>query len=132
MNILRLEPLGDHSDTLLCLIDGDAHSIQIHEAPEHLHYGIDTYDYDSTSKKIIANKYIRTFTKSGDTISLTGEGEHLDLAPCFRSESPRVLKMTKLAELIAKANNVTHIDSAEMGFEMTQGVGMVSFDRQTS
>ncbi len=30
-------------DTLLCLLEGDAYRVDIHEAPELLHYGIDDY-----------------------------------------------------------------------------------------
>ena len=50
------EPLGENSDTLLCLVDGDAYKVDIHEAPEHLHYGIDKYEYDASTKKITATR----------------------------------------------------------------------------
>jgi hypothetical protein len=132
LDILRFEPLGPNSDTLICLVDGDAYRVDIHEAPEHLHYGIDKYIYDEPTKTITANKMIHTFTKSGSTVELTGDILPLDLSNSFRSRSRRVLKMTKLAQQIAALNTVADIDSAEMGFEMTEGVGMVSFKKELS
>lgn len=131
LNILRFEALGPNSDTLLCLVDGDAYRVDVHEAPEHLHYGIDKYGYDPT-KGVTALKIIHTFTKSGSQVTLSGSTSPLDLSASFRSNSPRVLKMATLAGQIAALNNVTDIDSAEMGFEMTEGVGMVSFVKKSS
>lgn len=132
LDILRFEPLGSNSDTLLCLVDGDAYRVDIHEAPEHLHYGIDEYKYNAETKTVAAKKMIHTFTKSGDKVILTGNTEPLDLSRSFRPGSPRVLKMTTLARQIADLNKVEDIDSAEMGFEMTEGVGMVSFKKESS
>ena len=133
LDILRFEPLGPNSDTLLCLVDGDAFKVDIHEAPEHLHYGIDKYEYDSSTKKITATKMIHTFTKEGSKVILTGKTEPLERLPeAFRPNSPRVLKMTTLASQIAELNKPYPIGSAEMGFEMTQGVGMVSFKKDVS
>jgi len=139
--ILRFEPLGPNSDTLLCLVDGDAFRVDIHEAPEHLHYGIDKYEFDATTKKVTATKMIHTFTRSAlpsplpprrEQITLSGTTTPLDLSNTFRSSSPRVLKLAALASQIATLNNVSDIDSAEMGFEMTEGVGMVSFKKEIS
>lgn len=132
LTILRFEALGSNSDTLLCLVDGDADRVDIHEAPEHLHYGIDNYEYDAPTKKVRASKVIHTFTKSGSQVTLSGSTRPLDLSNTFRSGSPRVLKMANLASQIAKLNNIKDIDSAEIGFEMTQGVGMVSFKKEPS
>ena len=133
LDILRFEPLGPNSDTLLCLVDGDAYKVDIHEAPEHLHYGIDKYEYDASAKKITATKMIHTFTKEGSEVKLTGKVLPLDhLSEAFRPNSPRVLKMTTLANQIGDLNKPYVIGSAEMGFEMTQGVGMVSFKKEVS
>ena len=132
LDILRFEPLGPNSDTLICLVDGDAYRVDIHEAPEHLHYGIDKYEYDEAVKTVIANKMIHTFTKDGSKVTLNPEFVPLDLSNSFRSSSPRVLKMSTLAQQIAELNQVADIDSAEMGFEMTEGVGMVSFKKELS
>jgi hypothetical protein len=62
MTILRMERLGDHSDILLCLFDGDAYRVDIHEAPEHLHYGIDGYAYENG--KVTASKNLRSLPRT--------------------------------------------------------------------
>lgn len=132
LEIIRLEPLGDNSDTLLCLVDGDISRVDIHEAPEHLHYGIDTYSYDSKNHKVTADKVIRKFEKTGNNVTFTGKTITRDISSSFRSDSPRVLKASVLAKIIAEVNGTSGIDSAEMGFEMTQGVGQVSFNKDNA
>lgn len=132
LDILRFEPLGPESDTLVCLVDGDAYRVDIHEAPEHLHYGIDEYAYDPAKNTVTASKIIHTFTKTGSQVTLSRNTSPLDLSGSFRAGSPRVLKTGTLAGQIAALNKVTDIDSAEMGFEMTEGVGMVSFTKEAS
>jgi hypothetical protein len=128
--ILRLEQLGPRADTIICLLDGDAWQVDVHQPPEGLHYGIDSYALGNNT--VTANKMIHTFTRSGSTITLTKQAEPLKIGSCFRTHSPRTIMMSTLAGLIADMNNVETIDSAEMGFEMNQGVGMVSFMRSTS
>lgn len=133
LNILRMEQLGPGSDTLLCLIDGDAHQIDVHEAPEALHYGIDSYTYTDNPKSVDAVKQIQLFTKTGDQVTLSDTTTPLAIGSCFRTDkAPRVLKMSTLAAQIAGANSLPSIDAAQMGFEMTQGVGKVSFINQTT
>jgi hypothetical protein len=53
-----------------------------------------------------------------------------DISPSFRSSTTRVLNMKSLAGTISSANNGQTVDAAIMGFEMTEGVGMVSFINQ--
>lgn len=131
LTILRFEPLGDQSDTLLCLVDGDAYRIDIHEAPEHLHYGIDKYE--DKAGNISSEKIIHTFTQNGGDVKLSGETKPVTLDKTFRTSSPRVLKMASLGSQIAGVNpKGTVIDAASMGFEMTEGVGMVSFLKKDS
>lgn len=128
MTILRMERLGDHSDIILCLFDGDAYRVDIHEAPEHLHYGIDSYAY--SDGKVTAKKNVRSFTKTGDQVSIFQAPVPADIGGCFRAASPRTLKAKTLAETIQEKLQLSVFDSAEMGFEMTEGVGLVSFNRQ--
>lgn len=130
LDILRMEALGPNSDTMICLIDGDCQRIDVHEAPEVLHYGIDSYSYTANSQKVSATKVLHTFTLSGSQVSLSGNTVNMAMDNTFRSNSPRVVKMTGLAGQIASENNVQSINSAQMGFEMTEGVGMVSFIKQ--
>jgi hypothetical protein len=132
LKLLRLEQLGPESDTLLCLVDGDIYQVDVHEPPEQLHYGIDEYTRDTTSGSITANKKIRKFTRSGDDVQLSNDFVQLDLKSSFRTSSPRTVIMTRLAAAIAQANGIASVDSADMGFEMTEGVGQVSFVRRNS
>lgn len=132
LNILRMEQLGPNSDTLICLVDGDCQRIDVHEAPEVLHYGIDSYSYTAGSNQVSATKVLHTFTIANSQVTLSGDTVHMSMDNSFRTTSPRVVKMANLASQIASENNISSIDSAQMGFEMTEGVGMVSFIKQTS
>jgi hypothetical protein len=140
LTILRLEQLGPQSDTIICLIDGDAVQVDVHEPPEGLHYGIDFYEDQGGVR---ATKMIHTFTRSEQVpppppplkrsvITMSEDAEPLkDFNTCFRTGSPRTLMMTRVAELLSEANKGQAIDSAAMGFEMNQGVGQVSFLRRS-
>lgn len=147
LQILRLEQLGPQSDTLICLVAGDAYRVDIHEAPQALHYGIDCFQNGCTVRGLAATavKNLYTFgnaTKTDDgtttnSVTMSQTVTPTDISSCFRSISPRVLGMDSLSKLILQANlsvapppgttTPSSIDSAEMGFEMTEGVGMVSF-----
>ncbi len=140
LTILRMERLGPDSDTLICLVEGDMYRVDIHEAPEALHYGLDSFE--TAGDAITSEKTIYTFTKSGSpgdasvTMDLANP-KHLDLAAnnCFRATNDkRTVKMQTLANLIAQNQVVPlpAIDSSEMGFEMVEGVGMVSFYNKKS
>jgi len=137
LDIIRMELLGPCSDTLICFAAGDIYQADIHEAPEGLHYGID--EFDTTA----ATKNIHLFTKSGSTVTMSDTLVTLDLLgqSCIRSQTngtqttpTRTLKMSTLASLIASSQQpaLSGIDSSEMGFEMTEGVGMVSFLKSIS
>lgn len=132
LNILRMERLGPNSDTLICLIEGDAYRIDIHEAPEGLHYGLNSYS--DTGGRVNSEKTIFPFSKSGDpkhpSVTMdTANPKQLILNDYFRTSDPRTLNMAALGGYIAANQDpaLTSIDAAEMGFEMTVGVGMVSF-----
>lgn len=123
--VRRLDLLGEKSDTLFCLVEGEPYHIDIHEAPEVLHYGIDTYVPGATPT---ATKVLRTFTVSGGKITWTGITDPaVQIGDTFRGKQPRVVKMTALAAKVAASNGIKSVNSAEMGFEMTEGVGKVTF-----
>ncbi len=141
LTLLRLEQLGA-TDTMICLVSGDAYRVDIHEAPQALHYGLDCYDNDCTvqGNAALAVKNLYTFTiessaNAGSTttqqIKMSTTPTPTDVSTCIRTNNTRALDISTLAALIAKANNISSIDSAEMGFEMTEGVGMVSFFKTT-
>ena len=127
--VRRLDRLGPHGDTLFCLVHGDAYRVDVHEAPELLHYGIDDYQPPAAPGQApTAMKKLRTFTRGQDgTITIGSAFDPVPIGSAFRTRSPRVLRLTDLAAALATANKAGPIDSAEMGFAMTEGVGMVSF-----
>jgi hypothetical protein len=129
LDILRLEQLGPQSDTIICLIDGDAVQVDVHEPPEGLHYGIDSYNY--SNGVVEATKMIHTFERVGSVVKMSKNAVPLeDFNTSFRTASPRSLMMTTVANLLSAANKGQKIDSSEMGFEMNEGVGQVSFLRR--
>jgi hypothetical protein len=141
--VRRLDRLGPAGDTLFCLVHGDAYRVDVHEAPELLHYGIDTYQPPGAPGQApAAVKKLRVFRRQqGGTITFETSGQNPDdegtvpvqIGASFRTGSPRVLRLADLAAALGTANGAGTIDSAEMGFAMTEGVGMVSFfNRQMS
>lgn len=131
LDILRYETLGAASDVLICLVAGDAWQVDIHQPPEQLHYGIDRYA--TTADQASAEKTARDFTKTGNAVTLTDKVTKVDIGAAFRPGGQRVAGMAALAAMLAVARQPATpaapapLDAAEMGFEMTQGVGMVSF-----
>lgn len=125
LDILRYEQLGDSSDVVICLVAGDAYRVDIHQPPEQLHYGLDRYAL--TGGTVSATKNVHTFTVQDGTVTLNPDIAATDVSADFRPGGLRVAKMAGLGQSIAAANNITALDSAQMGFEMIEGVGMVSF-----
>lgn len=134
LNILRMERLSPSSDVLLCIVEGDAYRVDIHEAPEALHYGIDTYINEGGTP--FGTKKAYPFTKGGPlgNHSVTMDTDHpveieLKATTIFReNDGGRTINMAALAHLIGeKTSPDSSLDASEMGFEMIEGVGMVSF-----
>jgi hypothetical protein len=124
LRLLRTERLGPRAEVLLCLVDGVIARVDLHEPPEHLHYGIREYAV-AANGTVTASKMVYSFTRKpgagGDTISFDQQPTNTDLSDCFRAGAPRTMR---LADVAAKLKAV---NAAEMGFAMTQGVGLVSF-----
>ncbi|HEX3466219.1 MAG TPA: hypothetical protein VHS78_19380 [Candidatus Elarobacter sp.] len=131
LTVLRWETLGPSSDTLICLVDGEAYRADVHEPAEHLHYGID--EYSDVNGTISASKSVHTFTRDSSTgaVTMDPNGTNLDLSTSFRSLSPRTLRVADAATLIGNLSGAGALDSAELGFEMTEGVGVVKFVKET-
>jgi len=124
--VRRLDRLGEQSDTLFCLVEGEPYQVDLHEAPEALHYGIDSY-MPATDGAPSATKVLMKFTTTDGRITLLGKTDPLPIGDAFRSTSRRVLKLAEIAALVAKTNGRTAVNAADIGFEMTEGVGKVSF-----
>lgn len=134
--VKRMDRLGPDTDTVFCLVDGDAYRVDVHEAPELLHYGLDTYTTPTGGGPASAKKFVHAFDRAGDgTISFRKENGQpvildVDLSSSLRPTSPRVIDLSAAAQAIGAADNPTGAtpwDSAQLGFAMTAGVGMVSF-----
>ena len=151
MPILRFERLGPGSDTLLCLLDGPLYRVDIHEAPELLHYGIDSYSDDSGTITATKGLLPLSFTQitvgkkaTSYNISIPNDtATPVDIHQSFRSGDPRTLDIaslsapntlssTSLAGTVKTALNIPGaysdaFDSATFGMAMTEGVGLVKF-----
>jgi hypothetical protein len=131
LTMLRFERLGPTADTLICLVDGDLARAEIHEPPESLHYGID--QYAAMGGPVQASKEIHTFTtRPGGNVDLNPTPESKPIGEYFRKSSPRTLRIRALSVFIAGLSGLQQLDSAQMGFEMTQGVGLVSFVKRSA
>lgn len=126
--LLRMEVVGKSSDILICIADGKIVQADIHEAPQGLHYGIDSFN--DTGQPIPTKKIYPTFTKDSDSNVHFGDNAKVDIASCFRSASPRTMQVSILSQKLAAVNISpfnTIFDAAQIGYVMTEGVGMVSF-----
>lgn len=145
LEVKRLDRLGPDTDTLFCLVVGDVYRVDVHEAPELLHYGLDTYAAPVGGGAAQATKHVRAFDRDPDgTVTFrTEDGKpvilDVDLGPSLRppprgSSTPtRVIDLATAAAAIGAANDPhqpTALDAAQLGFAMTAGVGMVSFLRR--
>jgi len=131
LTLLRCEVLGPGADTLLCLVDGDAYRADVHEAPEHLHYGLDSYRDENGT--IAATKAVRSFTRDDKgNVTVSPTATTVDVSASFRTSAPRTLRIADLSSRLAQQSPpLSSLDSAEMGFEMTEGVGVVKFVRSS-
>jgi len=130
--IVRLERLGPSADTLTCIVDGEAAFFDIHEPPEHVHFGVQDYAPPATVPGVPeATKALRPFRQDKDgavTLSQDPAPPPTPVGAAFRARSPRVMNVAAMARLVA--SNVGHsVDAAQLGFEMTQGVGSARFAR---
>ncbi|WP_298739196.1 hypothetical protein [uncultured Chitinophaga sp.] len=137
LKILRFEALGAGADTMICLVAGDAYQVDLHEAPEQLHYGID--EYTVKDGVTAAAKVLRKFAVSGSEVTIGKDPVKKDISSCFRTSDHRTLNMKALADIVSDLKNnddsktpgsKVPVNASEMGFEMTEGVGKVSFIRK--
>ena len=93
----RLDRLGPGTDTLFGLVEGEAYQVDVHEAPEVLHYGIDDYKPPiDIGAKPTAKKTIHKFQRqpNGTIKVFKKKTASLAIGPCFRNSSSRVLNLT--------------------------------------
>jgi hypothetical protein len=133
LGIVRFDRLGPGSDTLICIVDGDAEFFDLHEPPEHLHFGVDSYTAPQTAgaAPVVLKGLRQITTDAGGTIAL-GPPVQQDVSAAFRTSSPRVMNVKAMAGLVGAHSGLASADAAQMGFEMTQGAGKVRFTRATT
>ncbi|MEZ5476191.1 MAG: hypothetical protein R3E95_01430 [Thiolinea sp.] len=105
LNMVRMERLG--TDILLCLFDGDLQTVDLHEVPEVIHFGV-SYDPENPIDVIDANDSTNsTWTSSWyKAYRDTDTVEELS-SPCvdvtqFWDESTHTLQIKALAGALAK------------------------------
>jgi hypothetical protein len=126
LGIVRFDRLGPGADTLICIVDGDAEFFDLHEPPEHLHFGVDRY-----APPIVRKGLRKIETDANGTIALDPPVQQ-DVSAAFRASSPRVMNVKAMAALVGAYSGLASADAAQMGFEMTQGAGQVRFTRATT
>jgi hypothetical protein len=105
---LRLDRLGE--DVLLCLFKGEIKTVDIHEHPETIHFGVDTGEDPSRIENYTKALRDKNSGKLGKSAKLN-----------WKSSDKRTLNIIDLA---AKGNA---LNSAEFGVTMIEGVEKVRF-----
>ncbi|AKT39602.1 hypothetical protein [Chondromyces crocatus] len=118
--LLRMERLSEN--TLLCLFAGELGTVDIHQKPETLHYGLE----EPTGTPLAFHKQVRDLTTGDvlDTIDIPWQDEDLG-----------VVSVTQFNAALAKVANAnqetpTTFTSAQFGMEMMEGVQKVRFARK--
>ncbi|MGZ4172453.1 MAG: hypothetical protein ACXVRN_13910, partial [Solirubrobacteraceae bacterium] len=85
--IRRLDRLGPNADTLLCIVGGDAYRVDVHEAPELLHFGIDSYEPNPGGAPA-ATKELHPFSRAQDgTVTVAKATVPVPVGASFRTRS---------------------------------------------
>lgn len=113
--LLRMERLSPN--VLICMFAGDIKTVDIHQKPEALHFGMNrTVDNPPQYYREMKDR------KGGETKSKVDTGE----VP-WKGEKSRVLKIADLASAIASKLPAGTFTSAHFAFQMTEGVQKVRF-----
>jgi hypothetical protein len=121
LNLLRMERLSE--DVLLCLFEGDVQTVDIHQKPEMLHFGLDKSDGNDplTYYKTLRDRAGRS---SGTKVTVP-----------WKDESKRVVNIAEKIDGIdglalaiqAHPPNGNGFTSAQFALEMIEGVDKVRF-----
>ncbi|MDB9389651.1 hypothetical protein [Microcystis aeruginosa] len=105
IELLRMERLS--ANVLICLFKGEIKTVDIHQKPETLHFGLDSGDKNKTFYKKL---------RSGKNIDS-------DVFP-WRDKNKKVININNLAIAIKNSSSFT---SAQLALEMIEGVEKVRF-----
>jgi hypothetical protein len=127
LKLLRFERLAP--SILLALFAGTAYQVDIHEAPQGLHFGVDTAE--KRNVKLLKYNQATGVHRLGDPL----DGASVPVP--FRDEGRRVVDIHKLScalrQSLDEKLNPTNIASfvplvsTDFALQMIQGVGMVTF-----
>jgi hypothetical protein len=128
LNMLRMERLA--SNVLICLFDGDIQTVEIHQKPETLHFGLDVHTELETPSSGFYKK-LRDPTSgapSTDTVEMGAPPkDNVEISTShWRSGSLATLDISGLAQAI-KGKASAPFTSAQFALQMVEGVQKVVF-----
>lgn len=107
LKLLRMDRLSPN--ILFCLFDGEVKTVDIHLAPETMHFGVDAITGDVVTKK------------------LRGEENKTVQVPWLGDKNLGVIDIAGLVQQIQKVTNVRTYTSAQFALDMIEGVQKVRF-----
>lgn len=110
LTLLRMDRLSPN--VLLCLFSGDVKTVDIHLAPETMHFGVDDFTGGAISKT----------PRSGTN--------NQPIPVPWLNESAQVIDIAKLASLIQEQAGASTYTSAQFALDMIEGVPKVRFLNQ--
>jgi hypothetical protein len=110
LELLRMDRLS--ANVLICLFKGEVKTVDIHQKPETLHFGLDSDDGNNTFRK--------EFRDGSTPLPID--------STLWKEQSTRVINITELAKSIKnKLYNNSTFTSAQFALEMIEGVEKVRF-----
>lgn len=113
IELLRMERLS--ANVLICLFKGEIKTVDIHQKPETLHFGLDWDDENKTFYKKLKNLDGQQIDKKVDNIP-------------WKDSEKRVIDINSLTNRIKEqVDNSSSFTSAQLALEMIEGVEKVRF-----
>ena len=113
IELLRMERLS--ANVLICLFKGEIKTVDIHQKPETLHFGLDWDDENKTFYKKLKNLDGQEINKKVDNIP-------------WKDSEKRVIAINSLTNRIKEqVDNSSSFTSAQLALEMIEGVEKVRF-----
>ena len=127
LELLRMDRLS--ANVLICLFKGEVKTVDIHQKPETLHFGLDSDDGGETFYKKLKDSDGNSLTDNNN-IDVT-----VNLIP-WKAQDTRTLNIDQLKkdiEIELKKSNISFpsFTSAQFALEMIEGVEKVRFTAKT-
>ncbi|PAX59962.1 hypothetical protein [Brunnivagina elsteri] len=117
LELLRMDRLS--ANVLICLFKGEVKTVDIHQKPETLHFGLDSDDEGKTFYKKLKTPEGKPIEKKVDKIPWKYQ----------EKQEKRVININELANLIkAQVDKSSTFTSAQFALEMIEGVEKVRFN----